>query len=140
MGKIRKKIEKRYKNYFRWGVINTTIGILVLLAGLFIYICGNPRVGIGFLHQTIVRDGSMWILLGMVFLMAGGYRLIHGKKRFIKDRMEELVRKMQEDEEWFSDKGNKHREVAKKRIEKARRELKLYKTLLQELNDKHNLK
>ena len=55
----------------------------MLVAGLFIYIFGTPQTGINLSTlQPVMMDGSKPILIGLMLLIIGGYRLIFKRKAF----------------------------------------------------------
>ena len=127
------RIKKRYRNYILLGIVLNVFGILVLVGGLVKFIWGTPTVGLTYHFQPIVVDGSLAMLLGVGSLMAGTYRLIFGKKRFLEDKIDELIYEIEKEEKAPYNPIQK----GKGNTIKMRKELQLYQTLLRKMNAKN---
>jgi uncharacterized membrane protein len=127
-------IGKQYKKYIRWGIIASMVGILLIFGGLVMYIWGEPSIGINLASlQPVIVDGSKCALLGIVFLITGGYRLIFGKKRFLEDKVNALSYTLKEDEKMFYNRGMFSKKEVKEKTAKIRKELQLYQLMLRKL-------
>jgi len=112
-------------------------GALFLVAGLVMYVRGTSRIGIHWTFQPVVVDGTLPTLLGFTFLIAGIYRLFFGKKRFLENKIDELIYEINKEEKSFRKHlGSFHKEVNIKTA-KLRRELRAYQLLLKKMSSKN---
>jgi len=126
------RVKKRYKNYILLGVGYNIFGIVAFVGGFVKYFWGTPSVGLTFHYQPIVVDGTLAMVLGVGSLIVGTYRLIFGKKRFLEDRIDELIYEIEKEEKT----SYVVPKAAKGNIVKMRNELKLYQIVLRKMNAK----
>lgn len=90
---------------------STIAGIILICIGVSEFL--NPAMGINLMTlQPVVINGTT-AFLGFVFLMAGGYRLIFGKKAFDKERESKIQHTIEDERKRLKD-----QRYAKKDIQK----------------------
>ena len=118
------KNDKKYKEYVFWSVCMTIAGAILLVVGFLWIFWGEAKIGLQmWTFQRIINNGSFEFLLGIMFLGAGVYKLLHRKQVF-KQQMElEEVEEMK-------------REIERKNLYPTKKNRKLQKEYLKKLAEK----
>lgn len=85
-----KKVEIKYKEFIRLTWLFIIGGFISFALGLTKFLFMSPRIGINLKTQhPVVLDGSLMIILGLIFFFLGIYRIKNKKKAFLDELITE---------------------------------------------------
>ena len=81
MTKTANKTDRKSKESIQISWLSTLVGFVLFCTGLAMLIWGSPRIGFSLKYfQPFVENGSVTMILGLLFFSIGLYRLINRKK------------------------------------------------------------
>lgn len=85
----KEELERKFLWFRRWSWIMLAMGVIAMAAGLvrFIFLPASVTFNLKY-RQPVLQNGTFHIILGLLFIGIGLYRLLNAKKEF-EIRMEE---------------------------------------------------
>ena len=95
---MRKQIEVKYREFVRLSWLLLIGGFILFSLGLTKFLFFSPGFGINLkTQQPVVLNGSLMIILGLVFFLGGIYRIRHKNKAFQNElKVEKEIKEIEE--------------------------------------------